>query len=125
MKGSYKLIIIAISCLLSIAILLPFALNTANRYEGNLVFNSEEEYIKFKETVVETGAIWNDTNDTNLHIHTISSAPPILVDFEVRIDNFPYGEINNKYKVNNIIVSILIPFVLGILVFMSWLGINK
>ncbi len=59
------------------------------RYIGNLVFNTEQEYVQFKQAIVDTKASMNK-------MEVLASTPPIIVSFDIIIkDNtlsFPYGE---------------------------------
>ncbi len=71
---------------------MPMMLNAPDSYSGNLVFNSEEDYAKFKQVVVDSKAHWGDGYSS---IQALSSNPPILVKFNnVMVDHsyrFPYG----------------------------------
>jgi hypothetical protein len=64
--------------------------NSVNsNYCGKVIFTSEQEYSKFKQTLIDTNANWNSNG-----MSVLSSAPPIIVDFDVKVpsnEKFPYG----------------------------------
>lgn len=62
-------------------------------YKGQVVFNSESEYSRFKQELIDTEASWS-----NADMQVLYSEPPIIVRFKnVIIDEkyvFPYGEVH-------------------------------
>lgn len=111
-----KLIIITMliitSCIFGIIIVPHAILKTDNNYIGKEVFNTEQDYNKFKQTLVEYNAAWSSGGNGVSYIQALSSDPPIIVNFNVFVNNklsFPYGK-----KINGIENSML----LGILLFL-------
>lgn len=70
----------------------PWVLSMDDTYTGEIVFNSESEYLEFKQEVIDSDAGWD-------RMDILSSKPPIIVHFSVRVKqdyNFPYGEKSNN-----------------------------
>jgi len=59
-------------------------------YGGQIIFNSEQDYAKFKQSLIDTNAKWHSSG-----MSVLSSSPPIIVTFkgvEVSANTeFPYG----------------------------------
>ena len=59
-------------------------------YGGQIIFNSEQDYAKFKQSLIDTNAKWHSSE-----MSVLSSSPPIIVTFkgvEVSANTeFPYG----------------------------------
>ena len=81
-----------------------------NRYQGTEVFNSEQDYIKFKEAIVDNEA-------KIIKAEVLSSTPPIIVSYDIKAKDFPYGE---EQKDGIYFGAMLIIFSIVL-----WLGIRK
>ena len=82
-------------------------LKSGDRYVGHEVFDTETEYVSFKKALVEADATWDKESNK---MWVLSSAPPIIVDFNVDVPQnklFPYGE-----KENNRVVEFLLGLVI-------------
>jgi hypothetical protein len=88
----------------------------SDTYSGKEVFNSEAEYTKFKQALVEDNVRWATGN-----IQVLSSDPPIIVKYSVEVDKgqiFPYG----NYSDERLTMLILMPIVLIFILFMLYLA---
>lgn len=111
----YKLAImwwvLGITCI-AMAIIIGFISPVAGYgYEGRLVFQSENEYSKFKEYIVANPEIRISASDNAYYLLVLSSAPPILIDYRIYVPSdveFPY---NYKSKYNP---SAILPIVYGV-----------
>jgi hypothetical protein len=80
-------------------------------YSGKVVFNTEEEYTKFKQDI-------SDENIKIVDVKSLSSAPPIVVDFEVETQHdylFNYGNLRKDANGNRGVIiagGVAISFVL-------------
>jgi hypothetical protein len=66
----------------------PDVAGLAATYQGKIVFQSESEYIQFKQAMSQENVRIED-------VDVLSSAPPIIVKFKVTVPGnvaFPYGE---------------------------------
>ncbi len=94
-------LVISIGLFCGLAI--PAILNSDDVYSGKVVFYSENDYAKFKEELNNSDAKW-----TNEDMQILSSAPPIIAKFSVRINQdyqFLYGEKTSGQKTEVLILS--------------------
>lgn len=69
-------------------IAIPNALTANDVYIGELAFNTEQEYMEFKQEIIDSNAKWDK-------MEILSSSPPIIVHFGIRVSqdyDFPFGE---------------------------------
>lgn len=86
-------------CLIFACIVIPVGVYTNDpwpngEFSGQEIFESEEEYSKFKTALTETS--WDLD-----YVKTLSSKPPILVDFwnvEDPTHQFPYGKESTSWE---------------------------
>jgi hypothetical protein len=96
--------------------LLPKAINADDTYYGNISFASEDDYVRFKQEIVNSKANWLEGKDK---IEVLSSAPPILVAFRISINqdyDFPYGEKFNTsvpYTIMTVVLTLSILFLVN------------
>lgn len=100
---------------------IPMFMNIDKVYEGHEVFNTETEYIQFKQILVDTNAQWG----RNGRMDVLSSTPPIIVDYEVWVGKdilFPYGRWTND---GLRVLGAALGFIgIGVLSIAGWLILN-
>ena len=97
-----KHIPLAVACgiiiALTLALFLPMAQGVNDVYAGNLVFDTEADYLVFKEEIIRANATWGAVDGK---MEMLASTPPIIVEFKVRVSrdyDFPYGKKDGQYK---------------------------
>jgi large-conductance mechanosensitive channel len=92
---------------------LPALLNIDDYYSGKEVFTTEEQYTKFKQSLVDSNAKW-ETKD----MQVLSSDPPIIVSYKVGVEKgqaFPYGGFINDRLHFSIFAGVMFLMVMTII----------
>ena len=114
MKHIPLVVVCGIIIALAIIVFLPMARGANDTYAGNLVFNTEAEYLTFKEEVIKVNATWGAPNDK---MEMLASTPPIIVEFRVSVSrayDFSYGSKSEPYKEAIFLVFFLMAMALAV-----------
>lgn len=88
---------LGVACLVAGVMLFTGVISRGVVYSGKIIFNTDGEYARFKTAIAS-----EDVSYHNEGISVLSSTPPIVVQFEVRLDSddyvFPYGERRNNLE---------------------------
>jgi hypothetical protein len=112
-----------IACGIFGGLIVPQIMKSDDCYTGKEVFNSESDYTNFKQALVASGAIWDVSNGGDTYIQALSSSPPIIVNFNVRVKqgvNFPYGKRKDEVSWNLGLGIFLFCLIVVVLYMVSW-----